>query len=119
MSVLRVVGGHHGGVGDGAQDASQVGHQQGDPEPVVSGLQEVRQGGCVMVSFMTSIVIKSALITSRLKIIHCDMIQDIKTHSYMGQKDQDGIYAEKCHIFSTLEFEYTYLKTVQIKSKNM
>ena len=36
----------------------------------------------------------------------------------MGQKDQDGEYAEKCQVlFSTLQFEYTTLKTVQIKSK--
>ena len=39
---------------------------------------------------------------------------------HMGQKDQDGYYAEKCHIFfSSLEFKYTNLITVQIKSKNM
>ena len=31
----------------------------------------------------------------------------------MGEKDQDGDYAEKRHIFfSILEFQYTNLKTV-------
>ena len=28
----------------------------------------------------------------------------------MGQKDQDGYYAEKCHFFSTLEPKYTNKK---------
>ena len=37
----------------------------------------------------------------------------------MGPKDQDGYYAEKCHIFSTSELKYTNLKKVQIKSKNI
>ena len=37
----------------------------------------------------------------------------------MGQKDQDGYYAEECHFFFTLEPKYTDLKTVQSKSKNM
>ena len=65
LSVLGVVGGDHGGVGDCAEKGPQVGHYQGDPEPVVGGLQEVRQGGCSMVSFMTAIVMTSALMTSR------------------------------------------------------
>ena len=30
---------------------------------------------------------------------------------HMGQKDEDGYYAEYCHFFSTLEHKYTSLKT--------
>ena len=37
----------------------------------------------------------------------------------MGQKDQDGYYAEMSHFFSTFESKYTNLKTGPIKSKNM
>ena len=37
----------------------------------------------------------------------------------MGQKDQDGYYAEKCKKKSALELKYINLKTVHIKSKNM
>ena len=54
LSVLGVVGGDHGGVGDCAEEGPQVGHYQGDPEPVVSCLRDVRQGGCTRTAFMAS-----------------------------------------------------------------
>ena len=38
---------------------------------------------------------------------------------YMGQKGQDGYYAEECHFFSTSKLKYTNLETGRIKSKNM
>ena len=37
----------------------------------------------------------------------------------MGQKDQDGYYAEKCHSFSTSVLIYTNLQIGPIKSKNI
>ena len=40
-------------------------------------------------------------------------------HIYMGQKDQDGNFAEQCHFFSTLELKYTNFKTGPNKSRNM
>ena len=37
----------------------------------------------------------------------------------MGQRDQDGYYAEKCNFFSsTLALKYTNSKTDLIKSKS-
>ena len=37
----------------------------------------------------------------------------------MGQKDEDGYYAEQCQFFSTLEPKYTNSKTDRIKSKTI
>ena len=37
------------------------------------------------------------------------------TWVYMGQKVQDGYYAEECHFFSISELKYTDWKTGRIK----
>ena len=47
------------------------------------------------------------------------LFEKVKNMTHMGQKDQDGYYEEKCHLFSTSELKYTNLKTGPIKSKNM
>ena len=38
-------------------------------------------------------------------------------YTHMGQKDQDGYYAEKGHFFSTLLLKYTTLQRGLIKIK--
>ena len=38
---------------------------------------------------------------------------------HMGQKDEDGYYAEKLHFIKTLAPKYNIIKTGLIKSKNM
>ena len=41
----------------------------------------------------------------------------VYSERHMGPKNQDGYYAEKCHLFSTLELKYTNFKTGPNKSK--
>ena len=48
-----------------------------------------------------------------------DGINGDLNNTYIGQKDQDGDYAEKCHIFFNFEVWMHQPKTVLIKSKNM
>ena len=40
-------------------------------------------------------------------LMHMNIFMHMYIFIHMGQKDQDGYYAENCHIFSTSDLKYT------------